>query len=80
MNMDTLDIDQAADFLKVHPNTVYRLIHDGSLPAARIGRAYVILKAHLLAYLDDQVIQQTAARRGIPLSYITRRKRTPPRI
>ncbi|WP_398308338.1 helix-turn-helix domain-containing protein [Zoogloea sp.] len=79
MSMDTLNVDEAADFLKVHTNTVLRLINDGTIPAAKIGRAYVMLKTDLMAYLEDQVIQQTAVRRGIPLSYITRRKRTPPR-
>lgn len=55
------------------------MINDGTIPAAKIGRAYVMLKVHLMAYLEDQVVQQTAARRGIPFGYVTRRKRTPPR-
>lgn len=79
MTMDTLNVKQAAEVLKVHPNTVERLINDGTIPAAKIGRAWVMLKAHVMAYLEDQVMKQTAARRGVPLSSITRRKRTPPR-
>ncbi|NCC25409.1 MAG: DNA-binding protein [Deltaproteobacteria bacterium] len=34
---DLLDVAQVAARLTVSPSTVYRLIHEGTLPAARFG-------------------------------------------
>lgn len=64
--MDTLNIAQAAEVLKVHPKTVEDLIRDGAIPAAKIGRAWVMMTAHVMKYLENEIIQQTAARRGTP--------------
>ncbi len=66
MNDDTLNTTEAADLLKVHPNTVERLINDGVLPAAKVGRAWVMMRVHVLQYLESLIIQQTAERRGLP--------------
>lgn len=66
MNTITVDITEAADILKVHPNTVQDLISKGFLPAAKIGRAYVILVRDLVAYIEAQVVHQTAIRMGAP--------------
>ena len=62
--MDTLNITQAADMLRVHPNTAFKLIESGALPAARIGRAYVLLHRDVLAYVEQQIVTQTAQRMG----------------
>jgi excisionase family DNA binding protein len=35
-------VEQAAERLKLHPKTVLRMIRDGRLKAARIGKAYRI--------------------------------------
>lgn len=40
-------VDFAAELLKVHPRTVHRFIHEGRLPARRIGKAYRIRRADL---------------------------------
>jgi len=69
----TVDIIGAADLMKVHPNTVLDLIHSGALPAARIGRAYVLLTQDVLDYIQQQIINQTAERMAVP----GRRIRTP---
>lgn len=37
-----LGVNAAADWLSVHPKTVLRYIHDGRLPAVRIGKSYRI--------------------------------------
>jgi excisionase family DNA binding protein len=39
--------DQAADYLQVNRETVYRYIKDGKLVAARLGRSYRIPKVSL---------------------------------
>lgn len=76
--MDTLNIQQAADVLKVHPKTVEDLIRDGTLPAAKIGRAWVMMTAHVMKYLENEIIQQTAARRGIPTPKVGKTTRRRP--
>jgi len=51
---DFLSIEEAADVLGVHYKTVYRLVRDGELPAAKIGRIYRIKREDLLTYFEDQ--------------------------
>ena len=60
----TLDVDQAADVLKIHPKTVKDLIASGAIPAAKIGRAYVMLTRDVMHYIDNMISQQTAQRMG----------------
>ena len=49
---ETLTIKEVASFLKVHQNTVYALIKEGSLEASRVRRQYRIKKADLMNYLN----------------------------
>lgn len=63
--MTTLNLVQTANVLKVHTNTVMRLILDGTLPAAKIGRAYVLMEKDVVAFVDAQVAKQTTERRGL---------------
>lgn len=60
--MSTLSLQRAAEVLCVHPKTVADLIHDGALPAARIGRAYVLLEKDVLGFIEQQIVRQTADR------------------
>jgi excisionase family DNA binding protein len=43
-------VDQAAEQLNLHPKTVLRYIHEGRLPATRIGKSYRIAGAQLDAF------------------------------
>ena len=61
-NMETIDIAGAADLLKIHRDSVLELIDSGELPAARIGRVYVLMNRDVLDYIRDQIDHQTAAR------------------
>ena len=63
--MHTLDILSASKLLCVHPNTIARLIHSGDIPAARIGRAYVMLERDVMDYATNQIVKQTAQRMGV---------------
>ncbi len=50
MNAPSLDIltpGQAADYLQVNRETIYRYIRDGKLTASRLGRSYRIPKRSL---------------------------------
>lgn len=58
----TCTIQAAADLLNIHSSTVEKLIHDGNLPAGKVGRAYVILTQHVLEYAEKVILKQTAER------------------
>lgn len=60
--MSTETIQTAAGLLKVHPKTVLDMISSCELPAAKVGRAYVILTSDVMAYIERAVVQQTAKR------------------
>ncbi len=54
--------DQAADYLQVNRETVYRYIRDGRLVASRLGRSYRIPRTSL-----NQLLWQSRTRHDIPL-------------
>src|SRR3954471_21895195 len=49
--MSTLDLKQAADFLKMHPEEVRRRARAGQLPGAKAGKRWVFIVEDLVAYL-----------------------------
>lgn len=71
----TVDINGAAELMKIHPKTVLDLINAGTIPAARVGRAYVLMTRDVLAHVEQQIINQTAEK----LAIRGRRVRTPAR-
>ena len=72
----TLDIQGAANLLKIHPVTVARMIRDGSIPAARIGRAYVLMERDVLDFIERQISAQMT-RRGESTPTRTARSNAP---
>lgn len=48
-----LTIDDCAEMVKVSKMTIYRLIHNGELPATRIGRSLRVREDHFAKYLAD---------------------------
>lgn len=61
-NLQTVDTRGAADLLKVHPKTVADLISTGAIPAAKVGRSYVMLVKDVMDYLEKRILSQTATR------------------
>jgi len=53
---------QAATYLQVDQSTIYRLIHDGRLNAARIGRGYRITVQSL-----DRLLMENRVRADVPV-------------
>lgn len=51
---DTLDLTQAAALLRAHPETVRAGAAAGTIPGAKVGRAWVFIQADLLDYLRNQ--------------------------
>lgn len=60
--MTTLDLRGAAALMKVNPRTVEAMARDGRLPAAKIGRAYVLMERDVLAFIERQIAAQTDGR------------------
>lgn len=60
--MNTLNLPEAAELMKIHPKTLQEFIYSGSLPAAKIGRSWVMLESDVLNYIETQIAQQTAQR------------------
>ncbi|MTD34066.1 helix-turn-helix domain-containing protein [Paludibacterium denitrificans] len=50
----TYDVCEAAGYLKVSPDTVYQLARTATVPAAKIGRAWVFLESDLVQYLRSK--------------------------
>ena len=49
---EILTIEQAAEYLQLHPQVVYRHVRAGTLPASRIGRTIRFKKSVLDAWLE----------------------------
>src|SRR5688572_30086592 len=49
--MQSLDLKEAAQFLKMHPEEVRRRARSGYLPGAKAGKRWVFLEDDLVAYL-----------------------------
>lgn len=58
----TMSVEEVADTLKIHRNSVRKLIQDGAIPAGKSGRAYIILTRDVLAYAEQIIMKQTADR------------------
>lgn len=64
--LEVLTPDQAAEYLQVDRETVYRYIRQGKLVASRLGRAYRIPRRSL-----DLLLWSTRTRRDISLRQYT---------
>lgn len=62
----TVDVPGAAELMKIHPETVKKMIHRGELRAAQVGRAYVMLTKDVLDLIENAVIRETAERMRRP--------------
>jgi excisionase family DNA binding protein len=57
-----------ADELGLDRNTVYKHLHDGTIPAVRLGRRWLISERRLAEWLDEQTRVQTEQRRSSAVS------------
>ena len=64
---ETLSTAEAARLLKVHAKTVIELIVGGDIPAARIGKGYVMLRRDVLALVERRIASDTAQRLGVAM-------------
>lgn len=59
-----IGLEELAQLLRVDYETARDLLVAGDIPAAKIGRSWVVLLEDAVAYLKEQVQSQTAKRRG----------------
>ncbi len=62
--MQTFDLDECAQFLKISSPAVFEMAMRGELPGARIGRSWVFLEADLVEYVRIQVRSQRRQRQA----------------
>lgn len=60
---DTIDAEECAELLKCTPETVEELTRKGELPAVKIGRSWIYVRADLLAYLAEKGRRDAEERR-----------------
>jgi excisionase family DNA binding protein len=58
---DLLTPEEAAVYLRLNPQTAYRLLRTGQIPGVKVGRQWRIRKSAIDAYLDGKP-QGTAAK------------------
>lgn len=46
-------VAEVAKLMRVSKMTVYRLVHAGELPAARVGRSFRVAESDVHAYLES---------------------------
>ena len=54
IDYDLLTPEEVAEYVRVNPQTIYRLLRSGRLPGAKIGHQWRVRKADLDAYLHGQ--------------------------
>ncbi len=52
---EILNIEEAAAFLTISPAYLYRLINEGAVPCARLGKRAVFVRSALLDWVLEQV-------------------------
>ena len=52
-----LTVAEVAAMMRVSKMTVYRLVHSGELPAARVGRSFRVPERAVHAYLRSSYIE-----------------------
>jgi excisionase family DNA binding protein len=57
---ETLTPEEIASFLRVRPQTVWRLIRRGDLPAMKVGRVYLIPRADFDRWCRERRLTSTA--------------------
>lgn len=52
--IETLNLQEAADFLKIHAVTLSIKVSSGEIPGAKIGKRWVFLKVDLIMHIRSQ--------------------------
>jgi excisionase family DNA binding protein len=50
-----MTIEEAAEYLRFHPSTVYRLARQGAIPAVKVGKQWRIHRQTLDEWVQKQI-------------------------
>ena len=64
MHPELFTVQETAEYLHCHPETVKRLIRKGGLPGIKIGRRWLVPKAQLVDALLSQLTTECHLRHG----------------
>jgi hypothetical protein len=73
--METLDLEHAAHFLKLHPEELRRRAKAGRVPASKVGKRWVFLEPDLADYVRSlyavprQALQVMLGKEGNPCHF-----------
>ncbi len=65
---EIMTIDQAAEYLQLHKQVVYRHVRQGTIPASRIGATIRFKKSVIDAWLEDSALENLRRERSAPSS------------
>jgi hypothetical protein len=57
--MNTLDLQQAAELLRIHPVTLQSKAKAGEIPGAKIGKCWVFVDVDLIDYIRSNYVRRT---------------------
>ncbi len=60
---EIMTIEQAAEYLQLHKQVVYRHVRRGTIPASRIGATIRFKKSVIDAWLEDSALETLRAER-----------------
>lgn len=63
-NVDVLNLEETADFLRVSNQTVYNMIRDGRIKAHKVGREWRFFRSDIAAYVNRTSNWAMAAKGG----------------
>jgi excisionase family DNA binding protein len=63
--MVSFDLNEAADFLKMHRESLRRLAISGDVPARKVGKKWVFIREHLADYVSGRYIQRAGGLRVV---------------
>ena len=58
-NMNTLTLQEAARFLKIHPVTLGEMARNAQVPATKIGKCWVFIDIDLIDHIRSHYARQT---------------------
>jgi len=57
--MNTFNLQEAAELLRIHPVTLQAKAKAGDIPGAKIGKCWVLVDVDLIEYIRSQYLRRT---------------------
>ena len=63
MQSEIMTVLEVAEYLRVDPDSVYRLIHEGQIRPLRVGRVMRLTRTEVGRWIDEQLTSAAVAGR-----------------